>query len=590
MIQVILNKPLILSVALFFSVILNNHATELTINQMLEKAEQIKSSTPSDLLFELNKIETYSNQLTAFQLAQLNYLKAYERTFAGDINTAIEMAKAISIADTPVTFKIKLALFIANSAAVKEDWSLALEKLNEGIELAEIEGSDEILATGYITAALTLNLLHQHKSAFEFASKLKGLKLQGRTLCVSKQIYIESGLYTDRIQPHSFEVNDAITTCEAINENLWAHITRLYHAKALNKNKQYIDAITSLIVHIKSIEDTKYPRIIAAVYAELALSYFKTANLNKAKSYALKAVNTPQSLEFSEPTAIANEVLYKIAKQEENYQQALEHYEKFSLAEQAHLDEVSAKEIAFQLAQNQSLQQKSKIELLNKENELLNSRNDLLKTEQTLAQSEAENTRLIATLLSAIVVLLAFFGYRSWHSQRRLKVLAEYDHLTKINNRGHFMALAEETLSLAERAHQTASCIILDLDKFKSINDTYGHAAGDWALKAVVEAVKPCIRDHDIFARLGGEEFVILLPSCDIQAATFVTEKCLKVIEAIDTADSGNEFKITASFGITTTRTSGYQVTSLINDADKALYQSKENGRNQMTIFTNEDD
>ncbi len=590
MIQVILNKPLILSVALFFSVILNNHATDLTIDQMLEKAEQIKSSNPSDLLFELNKIETYSNQLTAFQLAQLNYLKAYERTFAGDINTAIEMAKAISIADTPVTFKIKLALFIANSAAVKEDWSLALEKLNEGIELAEIEGSDEILATGYITAALTLNLLHQHKSAFEFASKLKGLKLQGRTLCVSKQIYIESGLYTDRIQPHSFEVNDAITTCEAINENLWAHITRLYHAKALNKNKQYIDAITSLIVHIKSIEDTKYPRIIAAVYAELALSYFKTANLNKAKSYALKAVNTPQSLEFSEPTAIANEVLYKIAKQEENYQQALEHYEKFSLAEQAHLDEVSAKEIAFQLAQNQSLQQKSKIELLNKENELLNSRNDLLKTEQTLAQSEAENTRLIATLLSAIVVLLAFFGYRSWHSQRRLKVLAEYDHLTKINNRGHFMALAEETMSLAERAHQTASCIILDLDKFKSINDTYGHAAGDWALKAVVEAVKPCIRDHDIFARLGGEEFVILLPSCDIQAATFVTEKCLKVIEAIDTADSGNQFKITASFGITTTRTSGYQVTSLINDADKALYQSKENGRNQMTIFTNEDD
>ena len=72
------------------------------------------------------------------------------------------------------------------------------------------------------------------------------------------------------------------------------------------------------------------------------------------------------------------------------------------------------------------------------------------------------------------------------------------------------------------------------------------------------------------------KSFVILLPSCDIQAATFVTEKCLKVIEAIDTADSGNEFKITASFGITTTRTSGYQVTSLINDADKALYQSKE--------------
>ena len=72
------------------------------------------------------------------------------------------------------------------------------------------------------------------------------------------------------------------------------------------------------------------------------------------------------------------------------------------------------------------------------------------------------------------------------------------------------MALAEETLSLAERAHQTASCIILDLDKFKSINDTYGHAAGDWALKAVVEAVKPCIRDHDIFARLGGEEFCYL--------------------------------------------------------------------------------
>ena len=187
--------------------------------------------------------------------------------------------------------------------------------------------------------------------------------------------------------------------------------------------------------------------------------------------------------------------------------------------------------------------------------------------------------------MGIIIFILAFFGYRSWRTQRRLKTLAEYDYLTQVYNRGHFMTIAQDMIKLSVKSKQVVTCIMIDLDKFKVINDTYGHGIGDWVLQAVSSTIKTCIRDNDAFARLGGEEFIILLPSCDIQAATYVSEHCLTKIASIDTAESGHTFDITASIGVTTSTLSGYELAKLMADADEAMYQSKENGRNQVTIF-----
>ena len=360
---------------------------------------------------------------------------------------------------------------------------------------------------------------------------------------------------------------------------------KLRHAQSYLAEGKLNQALSILLINQKKITSANYRRLTVELYTTIAQAYFDKGQYSKAKNYADLVIENILGLENTEPASQVYKLLYKISKIENKPALALRYHEQYALANKAYLDEVSAKSLAFQLAQHQAIQQKNEIALLNNQNELLNNKNELLRAQQSLAVSRAENSRLIASLLMAIIALLSFFGYRSWRTQRRLKTLAEYDYLTKVYNRGHFMTLAEETLKLATKAKQTVTCIIFDLDKFKKINDNYGHSAGDWALKAAASATQSCIRENDVFARLGGEEFVILLPGCDTSAACYVTEKCMRAFENIDTRASGHEFNITASFGITTSKISSTDIDALIADADKALYIAKNSGRNQYRIF-----
>ena len=127
---------------------------------------------------------------------------------------------------------------------------------------------------------------------------------------------------------------------------------------------------------------------------------------------------------------------------------------------------------------------------------------------------------------------------------------------------------------------------MFDLDHFKTINDKFGHPCGDWALKRTVDVCKAVGRKNDVFARIGGEEFVILLPSCTAAEASARAELYRACIESIQTEESGFDFTITASFGVTDSDASGYDLDGLLKDVDKAAYDSKNNGRNKVTTFS----
>ncbi len=160
--------------------------------------------------------------------------------------------------------------------------------------------------------------------------------------------------------------------------------------------------------------------------------------------------------------------------------------------------------------------------------------------------------------------------------EEKLKTLATTDGLTGILNRYAFNKFLEEEIYRAERYSSKFSIILFDIDNFKKINDTYGHLTGDKVLKGIVKTVKKSIRKSDIFARWGGEEFIILLP--DDSSVVKVAEKIRKSIE-------NERFeglpKITASFG-TTTYKNGDSINSIIKRADKALYLAKEKGKNRV--------
>jgi diguanylate cyclase (GGDEF)-like protein len=174
-------------------------------------------------------------------------------------------------------------------------------------------------------------------------------------------------------------------------------------------------------------------------------------------------------------------------------------------------------------------------------------------------------------------------------SRERLWFQATHDNLTGILSRGYFVERAEDAIRRALRYREPLSLINLDIDYFKLINDRFGHQSGDDTLKALTATCATCLREVDLFGRLGGEEFCILLPQTDTDGAMHVAERIRESV-ASQSGDHGNEhLKITVSLGVAAFFESDRNFDPLYARADRALYRAKQNGRNRVELDISED-
>ena len=164
----------------------------------------------------------------------------------------------------------------------------------------------------------------------------------------------------------------------------------------------------------------------------------------------------------------------------------------------------------------------------------------------------------------------------------KLKVLATTDYLTGINNRRNFFELSEQQVKHATRYKRPLSVLTLDIDHFKKVNDTYGHAIGDIALKSVTDKCTELLRESDILGRIGGEEFGIVLPETTLQDAFTIAERLRKTVENTVIETTNDSFSLTISIGVATMKDGSSTVEAVIKDADDALYEAKDEGRNKV--------
>jgi hypothetical protein len=169
----------------------------------------------------------------------------------------------------------------------------------------------------------------------------------------------------------------------------------------------------------------------------------------------------------------------------------------------------------------------------------------------------------------------------------QLEHLARTDELTQAFNRRHFLRELEKEADRAKRYGRPLSLAILDLDYFKDVNDTYGHAAGDAVLQALTAACRSVLRTQDVFARMGGEEFAVLLPETSTDGAGQVAERIRELIQEMDVqADDGQVVQFTASLGVASLdKEDDYEVEPLLQRADRALYAAKNAGRNRVVTL-----
>lgn len=209
--------------------------------------------------------------------------------------------------------------------------------------------------------------------------------------------------------------------------------------------------------------------------------------------------------------------------------------------------------------------------------------------EQPLGQSAVYATFYFSTqvyfvlpfLVASIVVSLVFLKH-SREREAQILHLSQTDPLTQLYNR----RTAQERLAelMQNPAGYPISVVLLDLDFFKKINDTHGHLTGDRVLKVVSQILRDSLRKNDLIARFGGEEFLLILDGITCNTAEKVAERCrLLLMKTTVLNDAGEQISLTGSFGVACILTGGqFVVDDILRQADEALYQAKENGRNQV--------
>ncbi|MFA6039919.1 MAG: diguanylate cyclase [Methylophilus sp.] len=181
---------------------------------------------------------------------------------------------------------------------------------------------------------------------------------------------------------------------------------------------------------------------------------------------------------------------------------------------------------------------------------------------------------------------LASIAIENRYAYDELERRAYTDYLTGLANRRYFLEQAESELSRVLRYGGDLSILMLDIDHFKLVNDTYGHKVGDLVLKKLADVCLNTLRDVDVMGRIGGEEFAILLPETSNEQATETAERLRVALEDARLAlDGGLPLHFTVSFGVTALSDRNTNIDTLLNQADQALYQAKESGRNRVCTY-----
>ena len=557
----------------------NGNVTEQSsFDDKLAHADNIRSSHPKQFLELINKLNQNTNNISDSQRHYLNYLNLYLLIYQGNLTEATISAKTLinSNADSLLKFRAKLGLI--NIFANNQSWTEGLSALSIMLEELPLIQDKKTYNLALLVTGIFYNQLGQYSLGLSYSKKLENSSRQGRKQCFAKGEIIKSSFKLKLLTPTDPIIRQAISLCRINKEHVIISLINFYVAEAYLENQQQEHALQLLNSTLQDTLNTKYLRVIAGYYSLLAQVHWLNDNTVLTKQFALEALENEKKEGTTVAKVLSYKLLFEVFQAEKNYELALLYHQKYAIADKLYYDENQAKHLAFQLAEHKALEQKSKIDLLSKQNSLLT-------TEQALTRANTENTRLIIIVLVLTLSVVIFWGIRLLHAHKRIKELAEYDTLTDIYNRGHFTQVASRAIEYCQSAEQSLSLIMFDLDHFKKINDDFGHACGDWALKKTVEVCKEIGRKNDVFARLGGEEFCILLTSCNKKLAYKRAEACRLAIASIDTTDSGFDFSITASFGVTDAKTSGFNLEKLLADADSAAYSAKHAGRNQTKVF-----
>jgi diguanylate cyclase len=547
----------------------------------LREADAIRTSDSakfSRLVLELKK---ESDEATPAERQYLQLLDGYRLHFAGDLTSVVRVLnELLDRKDVDANLRVRASALLVNTYALSRDFTAGLKQIDRTSALLDKVTNKDIRHQALLASAILYNQVGQFALGQRNADLARAEEPNSRFLCMAAQLQLESLQGQGKTLPED-DYTKVVGLCQSIGEPIMANLTRTYLAKKWFSEGKTDAAAGLLEQHMAEVEATGYRYLIGEFNSLIARYRLAAGDPARAESHARAAIEKGVGFPSTAPLVMAYQVLYMVAERRGDAFDALKYYKRYAEADKVYLDEVKTREMAYQIVQHETQAQAQQIELLNK-------RNEILQLQQRVSDQKAQSSSLLILLLVVLTGSIGYWAVKTKRVQMSLRRMAETDALTGIFNRHHFTQLSDKTLELSARAGEDVALIMFDLDHFKSINDRFGHDTGDWVLKRVAENCRTFCRRIDHLGRIGGEEFAILLSGCDLRSAMRVAEDCRVRMASIDTQSSGHKFLVTASFGVTASSLSGYDLAKLLSHADKMLYRAKREGRNRVCAFDGE--
>lgn len=545
---------------------------------MLQRADAVKTVDPAEFTRLIDQLQPQLDDLSAQQREHLKYLQGWRLVYAGEYAAAIPMLESLADEASDPTLQFRASTTVTNVQMLATRYEGAFLQLNKLLnKLPEVTDKDARLQ-GMSVAADLYVLVGEYDLGIHYAKQVVEENARGRGVCRGEQIRLDALCKTQRIKADDSAIPAAVNACLQQGESLAANGIRSTQARLLLRENRIDEAINLLERHYGEVELTRYPRGISEWESLMAQAYQRRGAGVNAQRMALRAAEHSVKNQFTLPLVFAYRVLYEEAEKQGDISSAIGYLKKSAAADKAYLDDVTARQLAYERVKSNTLSTKSQLEALNQENKLL-------QLQRELDGKAAETSRLYIALLLLVLVFIALWAYRTKRSQLHFMKLSQEDSLTGIANRPRFIQLAETVLEAARKSQQQASVVLCDLDHFKAINDRFGHAAGDHVLRQAVIACQGHLRVSDIFGRVGGEEFGIVLPGCGLEDAKQRAERLRIALNAIEPQYDGERCLVSGSFGVTSTEESGYELRQLLAHADAALYRAKAAGRDRVMPY-----
>ncbi|MFK2873087.1 tetratricopeptide repeat-containing diguanylate cyclase [Dyella lipolytica] len=551
-------------------------------SQLLARADAIKTVDNTAFAKLLEQLDKNTANLSEAQKWTLRYLHAWELGYTGQFVKAKPELEVIARQAPDNTMRINATASLINILGFGHHYEEAFAQLDQGLD--ELPRVSDKNARFHLMAEAAQLLIGagQYDLATSYTDQIIADYPDGRNGCIGRYLKVHANFLDGRMRASDLDAQQGLETCVKAGENMWTDAIRRDVANFAIQQGRIPEAIRLLQNSYANVVGYHYPELTAEYDALLAQAYWETNDSAHAEKFALDTVDIAKKDDYTQPLSTAYELLFQIARQQGDLRNAVTYREKFVAADKDHVDELREKALAYQFAKQQVEIKKSQLEELNKKNQIL-------QLQRALDHKAVETSRLYIALLLTVLASIGFLLYRLKRSQLRFMRLARRDGLTGIFNRQHFVDEAEQALRYTAKSMRGACLILIDMDHFKLINDTHGHTVGDQVLRRAVTMCQRYLRSCDVFGRLGGEEFGILLPECTPTQALYRAEQIRAAIHAT-TEDEPQDIPISASFGIASADHYGYELRKLLIAADDALYSAKREGRNRVVMSETDTD